>query len=178
MKRLMPVMAIGLLISTLAFTLPYGNVGHDMDTVRLRRVQTLKVTPKQYKALKANSRSSKVLNFGEEGQVSAKKGYALLQARNNSFLIWPIALAGKTNSKSAVHVQKAEGENGFTLNSNSDFFSGAPAGTGVMLACYCREGSGDCANFTEEGPDACTGSCCGLHGDLITPGGDLEVVTL
>lgn len=75
-------------------------------------------------------------------------------------------------------MEKADGGKGFTLQSASDFFSGAPAGSGVMLACYCKEGSGNCANFPQDGPDACEGDCCGLHADLITPDGLPQTETI
>ena len=173
MKRFMPIVTFSLLLLSFAFTLPMPDSKDDMDTVRLRRTTSIKVSDTQFRALKSHKRMGKVLNFDHENKVSAKRGYALLRARNKSFLVWPTGLTGKTSTESAVHVEKAKGGKGFTLQSASDFFTGAPGGTGVMLACYCKEGAGTCASFTRDGPDACEGDCCGLHADLITLGGEM-----
>ena len=146
----------------------------------LRQVSSITVTTRQYQALKTHERFREVLNFTKDNEVIAKRGFTLLQARNTSFLVWPLPLIGKTKKTSSIHIDGGKEGKEYTLQSSSGFFTPQPYGTAILVGCYCNSGveaSDWCPRFADEGPDGCTGKekCCGLDIDLISVKGIVQV---
>lgn len=178
MKLLIHLFALALVTTALAFSNPIDYTAKDIGSkVSLRKVSSLKLPPAQYKAFQKNQKAKGMLYFKSGNQIAARRGYVLLQSNNKSFLIFPSRsiLPATKAGDATVAVVSSGSRQQFILMSKKNIFGIGPAGSGVMLACYCRGGgSQNCGNWPEDVDDECQGDCCGPHADLITPGGILE----